>query len=151
MDWDFETFEETTPAAAEPRTYEEVPEGTHTFTLKGGAEKPDRTEIRLAHDDRRYGLVFCKLIRGQTFARKLATQLRAALAMSPAEWAEATPESMKGRKVRARIYHQVKGDRMFVNVGDFLPLEEPAEADKPAAKPAAARGRMAGPEDDIPF
>lgn len=148
MDWDDETFETAAPAAE--RTYETLPEGTYTFTIKGGAEKADRTEIRLAPEDRRFGFVFCRLFRGQDWAKRLAGELRAALAMSAAEWAEATPESMAGRKVRARVWHRKKDGQTFVNVGNFLPLE-----DEPAAPPAkaerATKARLSGPEDDIPF
>lgn len=152
MDWDIddETFE-AAPAAAE-RTYETLPEGTYVCTIKGGAEKADRTEIRLAPEDRRFGFVFCRLYRGQDWAKRLAGELRTALGMSAAEWAEATPESMAGRKVRARVYHATKNGTTFVNVGNFLPLEEePAAAARPTTKPAATRARPAGPEDDIPF
>lgn len=153
MDWgdEFETFETTAPAAE--RTYETLPAGTYTFTIKGGAEKPDRTEIRLAPEDRRFGLVFCRLMRGQSWAKQLARELRTALGMSAAEWAEATPESMKDRKVRARVWHRTKDGTVFVNVGNFLPLEEEASAPAPSAAKAerATRARPAGPEDDIPF
>lgn len=154
MDWgdEFETFETTAPAAE--RTYETLPAGTYTFTIKGGAEKPDRTEIRLAPEERRFGFVFCRLMRGQSWAKQLARELRTALGMSAAEWAEATPESMAGRKVRARVYHAAKGDSVWVNVGNFLPLEDAAADPAPpaAAKTErAAPARLDGPEDDIPF
>jgi hypothetical protein len=154
MDWDIdEQFEAAAPAAE--RTYETIPAGTYVFTLKGGAEKADWTEIRLAPEDRRFGFVFCRLYRGQDWAKRLAAELRTALGMSAAEWADATPDSMEGRKVRARVWHRTKAGAVFVNVGNFLPLEEEAAA--PAPAPAAAkaeratRARPAGPEDDIPF
>jgi hypothetical protein len=154
MDWDIdEQFEAAEPKAE--RTYETLPEGKYLFTIKGGAEKADRTEIRLAPEDRRFGFVFCRLVRGQDWAKKLAAELRTALGMTAAEWAEATPETMQGRKVRARVYHATKNGSTFVNVGNFLPLEEEAAAPAPAAAAAkaerATRARPAGPEDDIPF
>lgn len=151
MDWDIdEQFEAAEPKAE--RTYETLPEGKYLFTIKGGAEKADRTEIRLAPEDRRFGFVFCRLVRGQDWAKKLAAELRTALGMTAAEWAEATPETMQGRKVRARVYHATKNGSTFVNVGNFLPPEEVvAAAARPTTKPAATRARPAGPEDDIPF
>lgn len=156
MDWELNEYFE--PVAAQEQEAELVPEGDHEFRITKVVEDAKRMRVDLGHDDRRYGLVFADMPKGAAWAGKIVSQLAAALGMSASEWAAATPATLKGRRVRARIYHKVgNSGRLFVNVGGFEP---PAEAAAAAdAKPAARRtpkqkadaAASTLPEDDIPF
>jgi hypothetical protein len=76
--------------------------------------------------------------------------------MSADEWADAEPEDLAARSVRAttrQVTSKMGRTRVYVN--QFLPIEEET-AKKPAArtpaqKVAAAKGEEAGGADEIPF
>ena len=59
--WGIDDENDNTATDASPPTRELVPEGDHEFTIKAVIDTAERVEIRLAHDDRRYGWVFAKL------------------------------------------------------------------------------------------
>ena len=155
MDWVIDDYFDMVPAPAEEPQYLEVPEGEHVFRIHS-VETGDRLVVKLAHDDRRYGLVWFKPPAGADWAKRLVAELAKALGMDAAAWRAATPDSLKDRRVTARVYHRATdGVRTFVNVGNFSPA--PAEAAEPA-KPVAKRtqtqkANAAGqiPDDDIPF
>jgi hypothetical protein len=155
VDFPFDDVEFTTEAARPERV--EVPEGTHEFRIEQVLEDAQRLEVRLVHDDRQYGWVFCKLPKDKGWAKKLVGQLAGALAISPDEWASSEAGDLVGRRVRAEIVHR-QTDRLWVNVVKFLPIEQLAEeaavvAKRPARTPAA-KVKAASPaigSDDIPF
>jgi len=134
-----------------------VPEGIHEFGIQQVLEDAQRLEVRLVHDDRRYGWVFCKLPKDKGWAKKLVGQLAGALAIGADEWASSEAGDLVGRRVRAEIVHR-QGDRLWVNVVKFLPIEQLADeaavvAKRPARTPAA-KVKAASPaigSDDIPF
>jgi hypothetical protein len=155
VDFPFDDVEFTTEPARPERV--EVPEGTHEFRIEQVLEDAQRLEVRLVHDDRQYGWVFCKLPKDKGWAKKLVGQLAGALAISPDEWASSEAGDLVGRRVRAEIVHR-QTDRLWVNVVKFLPIEQLAEeaavvAKRPARTPAA-KVKAASPaigSDDIPF
>lgn len=157
MEWELNEYFEPV-AAAEPEV-EVVPEGVHEFRITKVVEDSKRMRVDLGHDDRRYSLVFADLPKGVAWASKIVGQLVEALGMSASEWAAATPATLKGRRVRAKIYHKVgNSGRLFVNVGGFEPSEVAAEPGAAASRPARrtptqkADAAAAGiPEDEIPF
>ena len=137
-----------------------MPEGWHEFQIKRVTEDPAVLRIELAHDDPRYWWVKVTMHKGQKYARILAGQLAAALAMTPDDWESNDSGDLVGRRVRADITHKAQGGRLYVNVWKFGPIEQLAEeaaAIKPEPKPArtpAAKVRAASPaigSDDIPF
>ena len=123
------------------------------------------SDLELAHDDPRYWWVKVTMHKGQKYARILAGQLAAALAMTPDDWESNDSGDLVGRRVRADITHKAQGGRLYVNVWKFGPIEqlaeeaaakaEPKPAPKPprtpAAKVAAAAPAVAEDKDDIPF
>jgi hypothetical protein len=157
---------------AAPPTRELVPEGDHEFTVKAVIEEADRVEIRLAHDDRRYGWVFAKMPKAQNWARRILSTLRTALGITREAWAGLPITELEGLRVKARVYHKAgnKGGT-FVNVGEFLPGAAAAAVETATAKPAVERAvatpaqrapvnrtatkkadaAAAMPDDDIPF
>jgi len=155
VDFPFDDVEFTTEPARPERV--EVPEGTHEFRIEQVLEDAQRLEVRLVHDDRQYGWVFCKLPKDKGWARKLVGQLAGALAISPDEWASSEAGDLVGRRVRAEIVHR-QTDRLWVNVVKFLPIEQLAEeaavVSKRPARTPAAKVKAASPaigSDDIPF
>jgi hypothetical protein len=155
MDWVIDEYFDMVPEqAAEEPQYLEVPEGEHVFRIHEATSKP--LVVKLAHEDRRYGLVWFNPPDGAEWAKRLVVELAKALGMDAAAWKAATPEQLKGRRVVARIYHKAgNAGRTFVNVGGFSPAQAEAEPTKPVAKRTptqkadAASGVM--PNDDIPF
>ena len=155
VDFPFDDIEIAQETSAPERL--DVPEGTHEFRIEQVLEDAQRLEVRLVHDDRRFGWVFCKLPKDKGWAKKLVGQLAGALAIGPEEWASSEAGDLVGRRVRAEIVHR-QTDRLWVNVVKFLPIEELAEeaavvAKKPARTPAA-KVKAASPSigsDDIPF
>jgi hypothetical protein len=156
MDWVIDEFFDMVPAAAEEPQYLEVPEGEHVFRIHS-VETGDRLVVKLAHDDRRYGLVWFKPPAGADWAKRLVAELAKALGMDAAAWRAATPESLKDRRVTARVYHRATdAGKTYVNVGGFSPAPaEAAAAAKPVAKRTATKKADAAspaiPDDDIPF
>lgn len=163
-------------ADAAPPTRELVPKGDHAFTIKAVIDEPDLVEIRLAHDDRRYGWVFAKMPKQATWARRILSSLRTALGITREAWAGLPITELEGLRVKARVYHKAgtKGGT-FVNVGEFLPGAAAAPVETATAKPPHASyvekaiAPLAGrapvkrtptkkadaaasmPDDDIPF
>jgi hypothetical protein len=135
---------------------EEVPEGEHDFRIVGMVEDERRLRVDLAHDDRRYGLVFADLPKGKDWAGRIVGQLAAALGLDAAGWKAATAATLKDRRVRARVYHKPRnGGGTFVNVGAFSVAQAAAEPPKPVAKRTPTKKADAAaasiPDDEIPF
>jgi hypothetical protein len=158
MDWDLNEFFEPVAATREERDM--VPEGEHDLWIMKVVEDAKRLRVDLAHDDRRYGLVFADFPKGVGWASRIVGELVTALGLTPAEWKAIRPDTLKDRLVRARVYHKVgNSGRTFVNVGGFSAAEAaPPPAAKPAAKPVAKRtptqkadAASNVPDDDIPF
>jgi hypothetical protein len=155
VDFPFDDVEFTTEPARPERV--EVPEGIHEFRIEQVLEDAQRLEVRLMHDDRQYGWVFCKLPKDKGWAKRLVGQLAGALAISPDEWASSEAGDLVGRRVRAEIVHR-QTDRLWVNVVKFLPIEQLADeaavvAKRPARTPAA-KVKASAPaigSDDVPF
>jgi hypothetical protein len=155
VNFPFDDIEFTAEPARPERV--EVPEGVHEFRIEQVLEDDQRLEVRLVHDDRRYGWVFCKLPKDKGWAKRLVGQLAGALAIGPDDWASSEAGDLVGRRVRADIVHR-QGDRLWVNVDKFLPIEQLADeaavvAKRPARTPAA-KVKAASPaigSDDIPF
>jgi len=150
-DWMDDDFAPAAPAAKPER--ELVPDGTYEFEIVGAIDSAERLEIRLAHDNKGYSWVFCRIPKDRDWGKRLAHELREALGI-PRGGLMAAVEAgeLKGRRVNVRVYQRVSGDRTFVNVGEILPAET-----KPAAAPVVARtpkqkaDRAAAATDDIPF
>jgi hypothetical protein len=148
-----EGFDE--PAAPARGERLDVPEGVHDFLIKQVIDEGERIQVRLEHGDRRYGWVFCRLLKQADWAKRLVRELAKALGMTQEEWLLADVGDIAGRRVRAEIVH-VQKDKLFVNVNHFLPIEEiaqeaaaKAKARAPAAKATAALSEQV--HDDIPF
>lgn len=157
MDWGRDDFAEEQPAA-EPATRELVPEGPHEFQIKQVLEDDARVELRLVHDDRRFGWVFCGLPKHSDWAKRIASTLRRALEITPEDWATMQAGDLVGRRVAAEIYHKLgKTGATWVNVRRFMaptrpePDTKPASARSKPAKAAAAFKASASSPDDIPF
>jgi hypothetical protein len=155
MDWDFsEGFDE--PAAPTTTERELLPEGTHELLIKE-VRVGDLLEVRLAHEDRRYGWVFCRLPKDASWAKTIGRSLVAALGMDDAKWKAADPSDVADRLVQAELYHKVGRDgRTWVNVRRFLPVEKPAAAPIKKSPPRTAgekamKQAMETSSDDIPF
>ena len=152
-DW-FDDFEEAPQAPAAPREREMVPEGEHALEIKGTIDHGDRLEVRLAHADKRYGWVFCRIYKDADWAKKLAHELRLALGVPRGGLVDAVKDgSLVGREVVARIYHRANEKGTFANVGEFKAAEPAAAAPAPKStrRPPAAKVLDKIPEDDIPF
>lgn len=153
---DFELDEFFEPVAPRVEERELVPEGDHDLRITKVVEDAKRLRVDLAHDDRRYGLVFADYPKGVGWASRIVGELVTALGLTPAEWRAIKSDTLKDRRVRARVYHKVgNSGRTFVNVGGFSAVEA---APPPAAKPVAKRtptqkadAVSAVPDDDIPF
>lgn len=159
MDFPIEAdWNDTTTAAAASGDRQNVPEGEHEFKIKQVIEDAERLEIRLEHDDRKYGWVFFRVSKRRPldFQKKLIAQLAASLAMTPEAWAATETGDLAGRRIKATIRHRDTGDKVFANVWGFAPVEQLEE--RPAAKAPAKRtpsqkatASLAEPNDDIPF
>jgi len=137
MDFSIETaWDDEAPAAAASGDRLNVPEGEHEFKIKQVIEDASRLEIRLEHDDRKYGWVFFRVDKRKPldFQKRLVAQLAASLAMTPEAWEAAEAGDLAGRRIKATIRHRDTGERVFTNVWGFAPV---AELEEPAAKPAA--------------
>lgn len=163
---------EAAPAAtsdARPPERELLDEGEHRLKIVRVLNGSDTLEVRLAHDDRRFGWVFCRMPKNAGWAKRLAKSLADALAIPAAQWEPAIDAGdLTDRMVIARVYHKVSGARTYVNVGDFKPVDELVQAEpgltvhhvetfeppksvakRTATQKADAAARMPG--DDIPF
>ena len=158
MDWGRDDIADEQPAT-ETVERELVPEGTHDFRIKEVLEDDARVELRLVHDDRRFGWVFCKLPKEADWAQRIASSLRKSLGISPDDWATMQAGDLAGRRVAAEIYHKLgKTGATWVNVRKFVAVEraeraepKPAAARSQPAKAAAAFKASATSPDDIPF
>ena len=154
MDWGNDDYREEPQAETVER--ELVPEGAHDFRIKEVLEDDTRVELRLVHDDKRFGWVFCKLPKDADWAKRIGSSLRKALDITPEDWASMQAGDLAGRRVAAEIYHKVgRTGATFVNVRKFLAVErpdpKPAAARSQTAKAAAAFKAAATSGDDIPF
>lgn len=151
MDFELNEYFEPVPAAER----ELVPEGEHQFRITQVVEDQKRLRVDLAHDDRRFGLVFADLPKGPAWAGRIVAELAAALWMDAAAWKAATSDAIKGRRVVARVYHKVgNSGRTFVNVGGFSPAaDDPATSRPPARRTPTQKAEAVSalPADDIPF
>jgi hypothetical protein len=103
-------------------TRELVPEGEHAFQIREVIDG-DRVEIRLVHEDRRYGWVFANLPANADWAKRILSTLRKGCGMSREEWARTPITDLVGRRVVARVYHKAVNGKTFVNVAEFKPAE----------------------------
>jgi hypothetical protein len=167
--WGIDDEIDTNATDASPPTRELVPEGDHEFTVKAVIDTAERVEIRLAHDDRRYGWVFANLPKTASWSRKILSSLRTALGITREAWAGLPIADLEGLRVKARAYHKAGDHGTWVRVAEFLPCEAAIETAtaKPAVEravaPPAARAPVkrtatqkadaaaAMPDDDIPF
>lgn len=143
--------EETETASQQER--ELLPEGRHSLQVKQVTDDDDRLEIRLAHEDRKYGWVFCRLPHGHDWAGKIAATFARALRVKAGEWEQLVASGdLVGRRVNARVYHRTTDRGVFVNVGDFHE-ETDSPREEPKAKPQRKRGEVSRQSisDDIPF
>lgn len=160
------TFDSGFEAPAVNAGRELVPDGTHAFIIREASEGPhkfpdnypgDFLNLTLATKTGNYGFVWVSLGTGDK-DQAVAASLAAALGMSADEWADAEPEDLAARSVRAttrQVTSKMGRTRVYVN--QFLPIEEEL-AKKPAARTplqkAKAHAEQAGGEaggDDIPF
>ena len=157
MDWNIELDEEEAVSARPER--EKVPEGTHDLKIVEVIEHRPGLEVRLAHDDKKYGWVFVRMFPGRRQDEIRLKQMCRSLAITTAAWKLMQPTDLVDRRIRAEIVHRVDaGGTLWVNVWNFLPIEQLAEeaaavAKKPARTPAA-KVRAVAPaigSDDIPF
>lgn len=169
LDDDFPPVE--TANDSRPPERELVPEGEHAFQIREVIDHGEKIEIRLVHDDKRFGWVFAKLPVEADWGRRILSSLRKAVDMTREEWAVAEITDLAGRRVRARVYHKAGNGRTFVNVAEFKsaePVVETATATPkveravapPTSRPAPTPRRTATqkadaaatmPDDDIPF
>jgi len=171
MDWGLD--DDFPPVAVQDDTRaperELVPEGDHAFRIKEVIDHGEKVELRLVHDDRRYGWVFARLPKTANWSRAIFSSLRKSLGMSRDEWAAAPITDLAGRRVVARIYHKAGNGKTFVNVAEFKPSEPVVEtattspAVERAVAPPSSRSTVkrtatqkadaaaAMPDDDIPF
>lgn len=157
MDWGRDDIDDEPQASASATERELVPEGLHDFRIREVLEDDARVELRLVHDDKRFGWVFCKLPKDADWAKRIASGLRKSLGITAEDWATMQAGDLAGRRVAAEIYHKVgKTGSTWANVRKFVAVERPeppAEApprSKPA-KAAAAFKASATSGDDIPF
>lgn len=175
MDWGLD--DDFPPVAVEqndaaPPARELVPEGDHVLRIREVIDHGDVIELRLVHDDKRFGWVFAKTPKNQQWGKRILSSLRVAVGMTREEWAAGQITDLVGRRVGARVYHKAGTGRTFVNVGEFKPADPAVETatarppvERAVALPAAAAARplakrtptqkadaaAAMPDDDIPF
>lgn len=154
---------EEAPAAAGSGDRLPVPEGVHEFTIKQLTEDATKLELRLVHEDRRFGWVFVTIPKPPKYGwqKALVGQLAGCLCMTPEQWSAADPGDFAGNRVTAEIRHKTATNgKVFVNVWAFIPTE-PKPATQPTRPPAArtphqkakaaARANGEVPDDEIPF
>jgi hypothetical protein len=152
VDFPPQPAEASAPPAGER---EQLPEGEHAMEIKKVIDHDDRLEVRLAHAERRYGWVFCRLPKTAEWAKRIAHELRVALDIPKGGLMAAVEAGdLEGKTVVARVYHRATDRGTFVNVGGFKGAIQPeATEHKPrrgtAAKVLAAHREVA--PDDIPF
>jgi hypothetical protein len=152
-----------------PPVRELVPEGDHAFKIREVIDHGDVVELRLVHDDKRFGWVFARTPKTVDWGKRILSSLRKACGMTREEWAAAEITDLAGRRVTARVYHKAGNGRTFVNVGEFLATEPVVEtatakplAERAVAPPTArsvsrrtatqkADAAAAMPDDDISF
>jgi hypothetical protein len=156
-DWfdDVDFPPQATEAALPPGEREQVPEGEHAMEIKKVLDHDDKLEIRLAHAERRYGWVFCRLPKAADWAKRIAHELRVALSIPKGGLMAAIEAGdLEGKTVIARIYHRATDRGTFVNVGGFKAAIQPAEPAAKKPRGEAAKSLAAFKEnvtDDIPF
>jgi hypothetical protein len=150
MDWG---LDEDTAAVvrddSRPPERELVPEGDHPFQIKEVIDHGDKVELRLAHDDTRFGWVFARTPKDLDWGKRILSSLRQACGMTREEWAAGEITDLVGRRVRARIYHKAGNGRTFVNVAAFLPGENATRVETATAKPQVERA-VAPPSSRAP-
>ena len=160
MDWKIQ-LDDDEPQQTQPTGQrQELEEGTHELQIKQMVQESYGLRVGLAHDDRRYSWVWCRMYKDGDFGTALAKQLLRALGITSAEWSGMDPGDLVGRRLRVEVYHNVdKNSHMWVNVRAFLPTEQYAgqPAAKPEPRPCAPRTPAAkaaaewDDKDDIPF
>jgi hypothetical protein len=156
-DWfdDVDFPPQATEAALPAGEREQVPEGEHAMEIKKVIDHDDKLEVRLAHGERRYGWVFCRLPKDADWAKRIAHELRVALGIPKGGLMAAIEAGdLEGKTVVARIYHRATDRGTFVNVGGFKAAEKPAEPAAKKPRGEAAKSLAAFKEkvtDDIPF
>ena len=156
-DWfdDVDFPPQATEAALPPGEREQVPEGEHAMEIKKVIDTDERLEVRLAHAERRYGWVFCRLPKSADWAKRIAHELRVALEIPKGGLVAAIEAGdLEGKTVIARIYHRATDRGTFVNVGGFKAAIQPVEPAAKKPRGEAAKSLAAFKEnvtDDIPF
>jgi len=138
-----------------PAEREQVPEGEHAMKIMKVIDSDERLQVRLAHGDRRYGWVFCRLPKGADWAKRIAHELRVALSIPKGGLMAAVEAGdLEGQTVVVRVYHRATDRGTFVNVGGFKPAVPAAEPALKKPRGSAARAHATFKEnspDDIPF
>lgn len=154
-DWfdDFDDTPQATEAAPPAGEREQVPEGEHLMEIKKVIDHDDKLEIRLAHGERRYGWVFCRLPKAADWAKRIAHEFRVALEIPKGGLLAAIEAGdVDGKSVVARIYHRATDRGTFVNVGGFKgAVQPPPAAPKPRGEKAKSLATFKEASDDIPF
>jgi hypothetical protein len=156
-DWfdDVDFPPQATEAALPPGEREQVPEGEHAMEIKKVIDTDERLEVRLAHAERRFGWVFCRLPKSADWAKRIAHELRVALEIPKGGLVAAIEAGdLEGKTVIARIYHRATDRGTFVNVGGFKGAVQPPEPAAKKPRGEAAKSLAAFKEnvtDDIPF
>lgn len=158
MDWD--VFE-IDAAPAQERGL--VPEGRHQFTIKAASEGPHKflegefLMLRLAPEERGWGLVFCD-IGNRARDAALAASLAAAIGRPSKGRISLVPADLEGQAVAAVIRHVAKRDGTTrAEVASFEPAGAAAvPAEAPPARRRTATQKLdvevrGGSSDDIPF
>ena len=138
MDWGLDDDVPATVVRDDSRAPERelVPEGDHSFQIREVIDHGDKVEFRLVHDEKRFSWVFARIPKAD-WGRRILSSLRQAVGMTREEWAAGEITDLVGRRVRARIYHKAGNGKTFVNVAEFLPIEQVVET--ATAKPAVER------------
>jgi hypothetical protein len=146
---------QATEAALPPGEREQVPEGEHAMEIRKVIDHEDKLEIRLAHAERRYGWVFCRLPKSADWAKRIAHELRVALEIPKGGLMAAIEAGdLESKTVIVRVYHRATDRGTFVNVGGFKAAIQPAEPAAKKPRGEAAKSLAAFKEnvtDDIPF
>lgn len=156
MEWGLNEYFEMVPVAETARPPRElVPDGPHVLRIERASEEGQLVRVTLAHDDKRYGWVWCNMYQDRDMGRRLGTELRVALGMTPEQWRTAKLDDIVGRRVEAEIYQQVKGTTTYVNVRTFRAAPDQPATARPVARRTATKkadaASASAPDDDIPF
>lgn len=173
MDWGLD--DDFPPVAvrddSRPPERELVPEGDHALQIREVIDHGEKVELRLVHDEKRFGWVFARTPKAADWGRRILSSLRKAVGMTREEWAAGEITDLVGRRVRARIYHKAGNGTTWVNVAEFMPAEPVVETatakptveravapptlrtTPPARRTATQKADAASgaPDDDIPF